>query len=260
MTAEPLRVSFPHETLAQFGEASGDRSPLHCDESYASRTPFGQAIIHGSLTLLAMVARTPLAAGSNPLALDAVYRQAVLPDRPYTIEMRSAEGGWKIELRDGDASFLTATLRAADPPAPAARPDRVPGPMAQESATPSAEELAGAPSAFSEYRPDIEGLMSLAHTYSGGGEVSPALAAALGWISYVPGMELPGRHSMCRRVKLRVEGGGEAAESLASASRVEMFDDRTALMRVSGALFRDGAALAESTLGIHWRRNPETDT
>ena len=34
----------------QFGHLCGDLNPLHMDEEFASRTPFGQRVVHGLLT------------------------------------------------------------------------------------------------------------------------------------------------------------------------------------------------------------------
>jgi len=55
---EDLSVGMSHETvhvigeadIEKFAEVSGDRNPLHMDEEYAKKTPFGQRIAHGALT------------------------------------------------------------------------------------------------------------------------------------------------------------------------------------------------------------------
>ncbi len=55
---EDLSLGMSHETnhvitekdIELFAEVSGDRNPLHMDEDFASKTPFGQRIAHGALT------------------------------------------------------------------------------------------------------------------------------------------------------------------------------------------------------------------
>jgi 3-hydroxybutyryl-CoA dehydratase len=55
---EDLEIGMSHETvhhiseadIEKFAEVSGDRNPLHLDEEYAKKTPFGQRIAHGALT------------------------------------------------------------------------------------------------------------------------------------------------------------------------------------------------------------------
>ena len=84
--------------------------------------------------------------------------------------------------------------------------------------------------------------------------MSPAVAAAFGWISYLAGMELPGRDSMCRRIDVTVLDGANVDETFTFDARVEMFDERTNLLRVSGSLFQAERPVAECTLGVHWRR------
>src|SRR2546427_3384077 len=36
--------------IVRFAEVSGDRNPVHLDDAYAARSPFGQRIAHGFLT------------------------------------------------------------------------------------------------------------------------------------------------------------------------------------------------------------------
>ena len=37
------------DDIVRFAEVSGDRNPVHLDEEYAARSPFGQRIAHGFL-------------------------------------------------------------------------------------------------------------------------------------------------------------------------------------------------------------------
>lgn len=52
--APGLSVETAHEVTAReidlFAEATGDRNPVHLDEEFASKTPFGGRIAHGMLT------------------------------------------------------------------------------------------------------------------------------------------------------------------------------------------------------------------
>ncbi len=55
---EDMSVGMTHQTehvitekdIELFAEVSGDRNPLHMDEEFAKKTPFGQRIAHGALT------------------------------------------------------------------------------------------------------------------------------------------------------------------------------------------------------------------
>lgn len=38
------------DDIRAFAQASGDQNPVHLDDDYASRTPFGKRIAHGMLT------------------------------------------------------------------------------------------------------------------------------------------------------------------------------------------------------------------
>ncbi|WP_084397785.1 MaoC family dehydratase [Henriciella aquimarina] len=55
---EDLSIGMAHETrhtiteedINLFAKVSGDYNPIHMDEEYAKKTPFGQRIAHGALT------------------------------------------------------------------------------------------------------------------------------------------------------------------------------------------------------------------
>jgi len=44
------RLTLTAEHVEQYAQISGDRNPLHFDESFASRTKFGRLVVQGGLT------------------------------------------------------------------------------------------------------------------------------------------------------------------------------------------------------------------
>ena len=41
---------FTSDDIIRFAEVSGDRNPVHLDDAYAARSPFGRRVAHGFLT------------------------------------------------------------------------------------------------------------------------------------------------------------------------------------------------------------------
>jgi acyl dehydratase len=64
----------------QYAEMTGDRNPLHFDEDYAARTPFGRLVVHGGLTsglLNALVAEDMPGPGSVFMRTDLQFTKPV---------------------------------------------------------------------------------------------------------------------------------------------------------------------------------------
>lgn len=43
---------YHQKDVEKFAEISGDNNPIHVNQEYASKTPFGQCIVHGFLPVL----------------------------------------------------------------------------------------------------------------------------------------------------------------------------------------------------------------
>ena len=70
------------EAIEAFGVASGDRNPIHFDDSYAANTRFGQRVAHGMLTasfISAIIGTEFPGPGSIYVAQDLTFRAPVRP-------------------------------------------------------------------------------------------------------------------------------------------------------------------------------------
>ncbi len=84
------------EDVAAFAELSGDRNPLHLDEEYAARGPFGRPVAHGLLGLAlasGLMDQSGLTAGTLVafLGLEWSFRRPVVPGESVRVRMRVAQ-------------------------------------------------------------------------------------------------------------------------------------------------------------------------
>lgn len=66
--------------VATYAELTGDRNPLHFDEAYAAKTPFGRLVVHGGLTtgiLNALVAEDLPGPGTVFMTMDLRFLKPV---------------------------------------------------------------------------------------------------------------------------------------------------------------------------------------
>lgn len=80
-----LRVT--PESVRLYAEITGDRNPLHFDEDFAARTPFGRLVAHGGITtgiLHALVAGDMPGPGTVFLSQDWKFTAPVFADDEIT--------------------------------------------------------------------------------------------------------------------------------------------------------------------------------
>ena len=70
------------EQLSRFAKSSGDRNPLHIDERFARRTPYGRRIAHGALVAMA--------------ALGSANEEALLHATALEMQFINTPTGWRI--------------------------------------------------------------------------------------------------------------------------------------------------------------------
>ena len=66
--------------VEQYAAITGDRNPLHFDEAYTARTPFGRLVVHGGLTtgiLNALVAEDMPGPGTVFMSMDLQFLKPV---------------------------------------------------------------------------------------------------------------------------------------------------------------------------------------
>ena len=101
----PLTRLITQDAIRRYAEAAGDFNPIHVDEEFARKTPFGGTIAHGML-VLAYVSETMAAAFGRPwLAggrLKVRFRAPARPGDTLTVRAeprrdRQADGGRVLE-------------------------------------------------------------------------------------------------------------------------------------------------------------------
>lgn len=251
-------VRLTAEQLSRFAESSGDRNPLHVDERFARRTPYGRAIAHGALVATAALGSADEEALRHAWALELQFKKPVFPGEEYTVDVvEASEDKVRIEVAGGGRVALNLAITVDPVVAP------LPSPSNSERSTPTQlpreytlEELTGAEVTISEpFAADIEGLMALAADL-GAGHVPAAVLAWLAAASFTVGMLLPGRDAVFaggRITRTSAPASGELTVSVSAA------DERTGFVSLD-VLLSDGGASAEMALHTFLRPPvPEPD-
>ena len=84
----PVVKHITQEKIKLYAEASGDFNPIHVDESFAAKTPFGGTIAHGMLSLAYVSEMMTLAFGRSWQAggrLRAKFKDSARPGDTLTV-------------------------------------------------------------------------------------------------------------------------------------------------------------------------------
>jgi 3-hydroxybutyryl-CoA dehydratase len=84
----PVAKHITQEKINLYAEASGDFNPIHVDESFAAKTPFGGTIAHGMLNLAYVSEMMTSAFGESWLSggkLRAKFKESARPGDTLTV-------------------------------------------------------------------------------------------------------------------------------------------------------------------------------
>lgn len=103
---------------AAYASLAHDFNPLHLDESFASQTPFGGPIVHGSMSLVLLLnaIEATFGAATSPQDLDIRFTAPVRVGQRITAGGERTEDGFSVWVRTDDGrEVLSGSLRIATP-------------------------------------------------------------------------------------------------------------------------------------------------
>jgi NAD(P)-dependent dehydrogenase (short-subunit alcohol dehydrogenase family)/acyl dehydratase len=206
LAGPPTTIRFTTDDLDRFASASHDANPLHVDEAFARRTAYGQRVVHGvlgALTGLGQVAPRPDQRLCE-VALD--FRQPLYVGVDYSVSVEATEDTATVAIRDGSRLQLTTKARFVRSARPLVPPeiDGVAPTVRQEAADRTLGDLHDSMTVEGWYAPawpaalDLVRDLGLDERGVGTGEIATLLL-----LSYVVGMEMPGRRALFSRAQVR---------------------------------------------------------
>lgn len=104
-------IKFSSKDIEEFRKISGDVNPLHIDENYARKTPFGERVVYGVLVLLHGLSFLKIEKGTFLKRISVEFTRPAFIGIPYMIYVaRSNEKTINLRVDDGTISILKADL------------------------------------------------------------------------------------------------------------------------------------------------------
>jgi len=245
-------MRFERSDLELFKTASGDRNPLHGDEGYARRTPYGEPVVFGVLAALACLGTSRVESHRRCSSVVCHFRNPLFAATEYSVERtvdtdeafaaRIVDG--RRALLDVEASFdrRTAAHRGSCSTVPMPRMART------QARRLDLQDLTNGQVVSGDYVPDWSKIRTLGER-TGFDRVGIDLvdAGALALLSYLVGMELPGERALFSAVHLHLDPGRpHTADTFAFAMEAGKVDTRinrlTATVELTVGRARFGAA------------------
>jgi NAD(P)-dependent dehydrogenase (short-subunit alcohol dehydrogenase family) len=254
-------IRFTTDDLDRFASASHDASPLHVDEDFAGRTAYGHRVVHGvlgALTGLGRLAPRPNQRVSE-LALD--FRQPLYVGVDYSVGIEAAEDKATVAIYDGNRLQLTVKarfVRSARSGAPT-EIDAVAPAVRQKAADRTLDDVHESMTIEGRYAPAWPAALELVrelHVDERG--VGTCEIATLFLLSYIVGMELPGRRALFSRARIRFSET-EAPEPAVVDFRAELVkvDERVNFTASNVVVMAGERMIADCDVGAFVHRDLE---
>ena len=209
MSRTTIRLSA--DDVAGFAGASGDLNPLHVDEEFARRTPYGGTIAHGALVVIAALAAVPADRLAVAGGLKARFIRPVRIGMDYRFEVRhETDGAVAVVVREGHVTVLTVDLSPGRSFEDGVLP--ADGSLSPIAEAPGPSVVSAGERCSGDYAVvALSRLRAIAGSF-GAGTVPDALLGALAWSSWFVGMRRPGRDALFAQVNIDVDPtiGGHA--------------------------------------------------
>jgi NAD(P)-dependent dehydrogenase (short-subunit alcohol dehydrogenase family) len=200
-------IRFSEEDLRNFSDASGDRNPLHLDEIYASRTPYGQRVVFGALGAVACLGRIP---GQRITRMAVEFLRPMFLGVDYRVRVVLNEQTYLAHLYDGRLPVLALTVHMA---ADSEDTDGFFGKsLFEHRESVERDKNSVSPGLRVSGRHACDGASATALRRRWGIANHSSAIAVLCLASYVIGMDLPGRTALFFGLTFEFESPQQAAE------------------------------------------------
>lgn len=249
-------IRFTTADIDAFAAAAHDHNPLHCLEDYARRTPFGGRVVHGMLGVLAAL-RPALATLPLPLrSIEIRFHRPLRTAVPHRVSVRSdGPGQLLLELHRGGPPYLTVQLEHGSAPGPFASAPVQPGHAPARAAVAHDDAALVGRTSQGRWCPDGSALAALVERLALRSEHLPPLQlGALLWLSYLVGMELPGRQALFRSARIDFAAGPlPPSHTLDYAARVRAVDAESGRIETVTTLSCAGSDFAAVSVSAYNR-------
>lgn len=241
-------MTFDSESISAFVSLSRDRNPLHTDDVYARRTPFGQVVVHGVAALLSALGSWMAGRAFRLVEIRAEFRRALLAGVTYDLRVDPASDPAILRIWQGDQVQTEIHVRAFED-----SPEAWTHSSRHHAARSVARDLR--PGALGTIQADdytIGSLKELAGFGIQPDQIPLCQLDALCWASYFVGMEYPGRDALLSQLKIIFN---EASCLPGAPFRAQVdcrFDPRLSLARITGS----GSGVKHLELRAFWRPVP----
>ncbi|MBW4084439.1 SDR family NAD(P)-dependent oxidoreductase [Paenibacillus sp. S150] len=255
VTLNEIKISFTEKELSLFARLSGDFNPMHMDELFARKSPFGQRIVFGALSTIACLQLIGDKRFFRPSEIEAEFQNPVFVNKVYRAAVEEKNDNvLVINLYDGDSSCLRLLLKASKSmeeshcvayPVPVCVSEMIQQPKDTED-----EGLKAAYKNKSAYNVDpllaeqfIQELGLSTETFS------VDLMNLLCLCSYVIGMEFPGKRALFSKLHLELSGVTDNhSDQIYYSVTKEHYDEHYRMLDLAVEIGASGLLLAKGSL------------